>query len=212
MQEVETHRPPDNSGPWRKMRHKRHVFQLDSSETKYKRQLPRVFFLLLAVIVLLFSANVVAQTPPINYASGACTALGGTLQGSNLVNNGSFSIQGSISSNISGASTVYTHHTGSGYSDGWPNGGSYDPNDGNYVITSRTGPVLYGISFGSAAWHDTVGVQYATNATDKFMVINADATPGAAFTNFQPFSRIFYCRLKMESNQTMHLSILQMVV
>ncbi|MDJ0613947.1 MAG: GEVED domain-containing protein, partial [Rhizobiaceae bacterium] len=119
-------------------------------------------------------------TPTIVPAGGSCSAFGGSLVGPNLITGGSFPTTGPLSSSIPGATTTYSFASGAGFSDGWPNDGNFTPNDGEYLVTSRTGPVLYGESNLSspARWHDLAGVQFSTNTGDRFFVVNADTTPG----------------------------------
>ncbi len=130
--------------------------------------------------------SLILSAPP-SFGTGMtyCESTGNLLLGPNLISGGSFSKQGSLSTNIPGATTGYEYYTGVGFSDGWPNDKQYEPENGKYLITSRTGPNLYGAALSSAResglWHDLRGVQAATNSTDKFMVINGDETPGGVF-------------------------------
>ena len=146
-------------------------------------------FALIGVASLSF-AQPVPITPVIVTAPGACAAIGGTLVGPDLIGGGSFSNAGTLASNITSATTGFSNFVaGAGGVDGWPNDGSNNPNDGSYVITSRTGPVNYACVAGGftcaattaaniKVWWDTTGVLASSNPTDRFMVVN-----GAGGTN-----------------------------
>lgn len=134
--------------------------------------------LCLSLITLIATQSAQAATA-INESELSCTNLGGVL-GPNLIPNGSFPSAGDLSTNIYGATTAYDYLFDPSYSDGWPNDGSWEPDNGKYLITSRTGPVSYGASAGGI-WHDLTGVGANLNPRDRFMVINGHLQAGVVF-------------------------------